>query len=117
MPRFGQAGWGPAGRDRVGAGVERQLRFVFGGDSLPAKKPDPIQLQRAAADFGVAPAEAVMVGDSLNDREAARRAGFGFVFAAYGYSRADDPALTDGLAVIRKFGDLGALLSAPQAGQ
>ena len=99
------------------AGIDNQLRFVFGGDSLAAKKPDPIQLRRAAADFGVAPDEAIMVGDSINDREAARRAGFGFVFAAYGYARADDAALTDGLAVIRKFGELGALLCAPQAGQ
>jgi phosphoglycolate phosphatase len=99
------------------AGIERQLRFVFGGDSLGAKKPDPVQLRQAAADSGIAPAEAVMVGDSINDREAARRAGFGFVFAAYGYSRPDDPALTDGLAVIRKFGELAALLSGPRAGQ
>lgn len=99
------------------AGIERQLRFVFGGDTLSAKKPDPIQLQRAAADFDIAPDQAVMVGDSINDREAARRAGFGFVFAAYGYAHSDEPALTDGLAVIRKFGELGALLCAPQAGQ
>jgi phosphoglycolate phosphatase len=99
------------------AGIDRQLRFLFGGDSLRAKKPDPVQLEQAAADFGVAPDEAVMVGDSINDREAARRAGFGFVFAAYGYSRADDRALTDGRGVIRTFGDLGALLSVPQAGQ
>lgn len=99
------------------AGIDRQLHFVFGGDTLPAKKPDPIQLNRAAADFGIAPAEAVMVGDSINDREAARRAGFGFVFAGYGYARADDPALSDGLAVIRKFGELPALLSVPQSRQ
>lgn len=99
------------------AGIAGQLRFVFGGDSLSAKKPDPVQLLQAAADFKVAPDEGVLVGDSINDREAARRAGFGFVFATYGYARADDPALSDGLAVIRKFGELGPLLSAPRAGQ
>ena len=99
------------------AGIDGQLRFVFGGDTLAAKKPDPIQLQRAAGDFGVAPGKAVMVGDSINDREAARRAGFGFVFASYGYASADDPALSDGLGVIRKFGELPALLSVPQSGQ
>jgi phosphoglycolate phosphatase len=99
------------------AGIDRQLRFVFGGDSLAAKKPDPVQLLQAVADFGVTPDEGILVGDSINDREAARRAGFGFVFATYGYSRADDPALSDGLAVIRKFGELGPLLSAPQAAQ
>lgn len=99
------------------AGIERQLRFVFGGDTLSARKPDPVQLQRAAADFSVAPDEAVMVGDSINDREAARRAGYRFVFASYGYARADDPALSDGLGVIRKFGELPTLLSVPQSRQ
>jgi phosphoglycolate phosphatase len=99
------------------AGIDRQLHFLFGGDTLSAKKPDPVQLLRAAADSGIAPADAVMVGDSINDRDASRRAGFGFVFAAYGYARADDAALSDGLGVIRKFGELPALLSVPQSGQ
>ena len=97
------------------AGIERQLRFVFGGDSFPSKKPDPVQLIEAARMFGIPPGECLMVGDSINDREAARRAGFEFAFATYGYARADDPALGDGIAAIRNFSELRPLLCAPQA--
>jgi len=51
-----------------------------------------------------------MVGDSANDQNAARAAGFAFVFAANGYADADDPLLTAGLATIGAFADLAALL-------
>jgi phosphoglycolate phosphatase-like HAD superfamily hydrolase len=54
-----------------------------------------------------------MIGDSVNDREAARGAGFAFVFAAYGYTESDDPAMTDGLATIRDFSELRGLLCPP----
>jgi phosphoglycolate phosphatase len=99
------------------AGIDGQMRFVYGGDTFGARKPDPVQLLMAAERWSVAPEDAVIVGDSINDREAARRAGFGFVFAAYGYARADDPALGDGLAVIRTFRELVPLLCASQAAQ
>ena len=41
----------------------------------PDRKPNPGMLLRALADFGVAPADAVMIGDKPSDMEAARRAG------------------------------------------
>jgi phosphoglycolate phosphatase len=92
------------------AGIAPSLDFVYGGDTFDARKPDPTPLLEAATHFGIAPSAAVMVGDSTNDREAARGAGFGFIFAAYGYARPDDPALADGLATIAQFSDLGELL-------
>jgi phosphoglycolate phosphatase len=99
------------------AGLAGRLHLVFGGDSFAVKKPDPIQLNEAAKRCGLVSGEAIMVGDSINDREAARRAGFDFVFAAYGYGRADDPALRDGIAVIEHFAALRALLCLPQPAQ
>jgi phosphoglycolate phosphatase len=92
------------------AGIDGQMSFVYGGDTFRAKKPDPLQLNTAAERWSVAPAEAILVGDLHNDCEAAHRAGFGFVFAAYGYAAPDDPALTGGLAVIQTFADLHSLL-------
>ena len=74
------------------AGIAPMLDFVYGGDTFPAMKPDPEQLNQAARRFGIAPEECVMVGDSANDREAARRAGFGFVLAGYGYLPQGDAA-------------------------
>jgi len=48
----------------------------------PDRKPNPGMLLRALADFGVAPAEAIMIGDKPADLEAARRAGVaGFLYA------------------------------------
>lgn len=41
----------------------------------PDRKPNPGMLLRALADFGVAPSDAVMIGDKPSDMEAARRAG------------------------------------------
>jgi D-glycero-D-manno-heptose 1,7-bisphosphate phosphatase len=41
----------------------------------PDRKPNPGMLLRALADFGVAPADAFMIGDKPSDMEAARRAG------------------------------------------
>jgi phosphoglycolate phosphatase len=66
---------------------------LYGGDSLPRKKPDPDQLLAAAADAGVAAGECVYVGDDERDIQAARRAGMKSVAALWGYRLAgDDPA-------------------------
>lgn len=48
----------------------------------PDRKPNPGMLLRALADFGVAPDDAVMIGDKPSDMEAARRAGVrGVIYA------------------------------------
>ena len=67
------------------AGIGSMFDFVFGADTFAAKKPDPEPLNQAAARFAVPAHESVMIGDSPNDSEAARRAGFRFVLARYGY--------------------------------
>jgi phosphoglycolate phosphatase len=93
------------------AGIAGLLDFVFCGDTFAERKPDPKPLLNAAAKYGVEPGRAVMIGDSSNDRDAARGAGFAFVFAAYGYAAAGDPALNDADAVIERFSALSRLLS------
>ena len=66
---------------------------LYGGDSLPRKKPDPDQLLAAAADNGVAPERCLYVGDDERDIEAARSAGMKSVAALWGYRPdGDDPA-------------------------
>jgi phosphoglycolate phosphatase len=92
------------------AGIEALLSFVYGGDTFDAKKPDPKPLLMAAAEFGAKPKQCVMIGDSVNDHAAANAAGFGFIFARYGYSAADDPDLNNGLAAIDSFADMRELL-------
>jgi phosphoglycolate phosphatase len=67
------------------AGIANRFEVVIGGDSLAERKPSSAPLRAAAAALGVAPSAAVFVGDSNEDFEAARSAGWPFVWAAYGY--------------------------------
>lgn len=60
--------------------------MIYGGDSLPRKKPDPLPMLTVCSDFGIAPHEAVAIGDSSNDAEAARAAGCRSLTVPYGYN-------------------------------
>ncbi len=63
--------------------------WVFGGDSFERKKPDPMPLRGTCAAMGVAPAQALMVGDSQNDAQAARAAGCPVALVTYGYNHGE----------------------------
>ena len=67
-------------------GLEAFFPAIVSGDTVARKKPAPDPVLAACAQLGVAPAEAVMVGDSTNDALAARAAGCGILLVPYGYS-------------------------------
>ncbi len=67
-------------------GLREPFALVCGGDSHPRKKPDPLPLLASCAALDVAPAEALMVGDSSNDVRAARAAGCPVVLLSHGYN-------------------------------
>jgi phosphoglycolate phosphatase len=71
-------------------GLRRYFALVLSGDSLPRKKPDPLQLLHAAAHFHQAVADCLLVGDSCNDTQAARAAGMPVACVSYGYN-GDEP--------------------------
>lgn len=71
-------------------GVRDDFEIVISGDTLPRNKPDPLPLLHAAAHFGVDPAEALMIGDSVSDVKAARAAGFRIFCMSYGYNHGQD---------------------------
>jgi phosphoglycolate phosphatase len=71
-------------------GVRDAFEIVISGDTLPQKKPDPAPLLHAAEFFGVEPARALMIGDSVSDVKAARAAGFRIVCMSYGYNHGED---------------------------
>jgi len=60
--------------------------IVYGGDSLPRKKPDPLPMQTVCRDFRLSPHEVVAIGDSSNDAQAARAAGCRSLTVPYGYN-------------------------------
>jgi len=68
-------------------GLSGYFELVLAGDTLPMKKPDPMPLIYACEKFGVAPDEMLLIGDSLNDTQAARAAGCYVFCVPYGYNR------------------------------
>jgi phosphoglycolate phosphatase len=93
----------------VAAGIRDYFEPLLGGDSLPEKKPSPLQLKVAAETLGIGPSAAVLVGDSHQDLRAARAAGYGFVLASYGYGKIDETEL-GASPRIRTFADLPSAL-------
>jgi phosphoglycolate phosphatase len=67
-------------------GLSALFGVVIGGDAGVPKKPAPDMLLAALEQFGVAPADAVMVGDSPADVDSARAAGTASVIVRGGYS-------------------------------
>ena len=71
-------------------GWETRCAVLIGGDTLSARKPDPLPLTHAAHLLGVAPGECVYVGDDARDIAAARAAGMPSIVALWGYRSAED---------------------------
>lgn len=67
-------------------GLAPFFELVYGGDSLPRKKPDPMPLLQVCSDFDLAPKQVVAIGDSSNDAEAARAARCFVLTVPYGYN-------------------------------
>lgn len=86
--------------------------IVVSGDTLPEKKPHPAPLLHAAAHFGVAPADALMIGDSVSDVKAARAAGFRIICTSYGYNHGQDIREANPDAVVDSLGELRDLVAA-----
>lgn len=67
-------------------GLDGFFDCVFGGDSFPRKKPDPMPLLETCKALGSQPARTLMIGDSSNDAQAAHAAGCPVVLMNYGYN-------------------------------
>jgi phosphoglycolate phosphatase len=59
----------------AGLRVDGYFHAIHGGDSLPAKKPDPIGIRTIMQQAGHTASETIMVGDSNVDTKTARAAG------------------------------------------
>lgn len=92
-------------------GVYDYFQIVVSGDTLPVKKPDPAPLLHAAKFFNVAADQALMVGDSISDVQAARNAGFQIVCLSYGYNHGVDIREARPDAVIDSLAELSGLLA------
>ena len=82
----------PAAMSRtILAGLHLLPRFaaVVGGDSLPARKPDPAGMDSLLATTRTSRERTLLVGDSLIDMHTARAARVAFCGVAWGLCRAD----------------------------
>ncbi len=68
-----------------GLGLAPYFLHIYGGDSFPVKKPDPLGLRSLMEETGARPEETVMIGDSRVDVETARNAGVWSVGCAFGF--------------------------------
>ncbi len=66
-------------------GIKDYFQFIASGDTFQRMKPDPLPLLEAAKAIAVDPEQALMVGDSINDIQAGKNAGFKTAIVPYGY--------------------------------
>jgi len=74
----------------VRLGLAEFFGLVVSGDTVAACKPDPAPLLHALEFFTVEPRDALMVGDSVNDIQAAHAAGVSVTCVTYGYNHGRD---------------------------
>lgn len=91
-------------------GLREAFHAVVSGDTVTEKKPAPEPLLHAVRLCEGTAHQAVMVGDSMTDVEAARRAGLGVIGVPYGYNHGDEVFWTSSDVMIESLGELPALL-------
>jgi phosphoglycolate phosphatase len=92
-------------------GLAPYFEVVYGGECLPRKKPDPMPLLQVCADFALAPAQVVAIGDSSNDAEAARAAGCFVLTVPYGYNHGRAIHETDSDGIVSSLLEAATLIS------
>lgn len=93
------------------AGLRDYFDVVYGGDSLPKKKPDPDPLLKVCEDFGLQPPQVVAIGDSSNDAQAARAAGCRVLNVPYGYNHGESIHAVDSDGIVSTLLDAAHLIS------
>ena len=94
-------------------GVDHYFELIVSGDTLAKKKPDPAPLIYAADQLSTPPQLSLIVGDSINDVQAGRSAGFQVVCVNYGYNHGKDIREAHPDAVIDSLAQLEELLIHP----
>ncbi len=93
------------------AGIGAYFDVIVGGDELPTKKPDPAQLVHAATRLGVPIDRLLMVGDSINDAQAARAAGCPVLLLPYGYNEGGRVQDVDADGIVATLADVAGRIT------
>jgi phosphoglycolate phosphatase len=70
--------------------ISHYFSDTIGGDRFAERKPHPRQLLHCMEHYAVAKEQVLLIGDSSNDVEAARRAGIDCIVVSYGYNHGED---------------------------
>jgi phosphoglycolate phosphatase len=89
-------------------GLASFFQEVTGGDRFARLKPDPLPLLNTCAEMGCAPAQTLMIGDSVNDARAARAAGCPVALVTYGYNHGEPVSSVDADAHVDSIADLAS---------
>ena len=79
---------------------------IVGGDTTPARKPDPGPVLEAMRQLDGSARQSVMIGDSENDVIAGKRAGTYTCAVSYGFRSADELSETEPDVLIERFEQL-----------
>ena len=119
LDRLAAGGWGlavctnkPEGlalRLLAALGIGGRFRAVLGADTLAFRKPDPRHLVETIVRAGGVRERAVLVGDTVTDREAARAAGVPCVLVGFGPEGSGAAAL-EPEAMLAHYDDLADVL-------
>jgi phosphoglycolate phosphatase len=90
-------------------GLAQHFRAIYGGNSFETKKPDPFGANKILREFGVAPNEAMLVGDSEVDVQTARNAGMMAATVNFGFGVHDRGRYPADI-YLQKIGDLVPLV-------
>jgi phosphoglycolate phosphatase len=90
--------------------IAHHFDVIVGGDTVPARKPDPWPVREGIKLLGGSAAEAVMIGDSENDVVAGRSAGALTCAVSYGYRTAEQLSETSPDLMISRFDELKELI-------
>ncbi|MBK1612156.1 phosphoglycolate phosphatase [Rubrivivax gelatinosus] len=92
-------------------GLARWFDLAYGGDAFERKKPDPMPLLKACEALGTLPARTLMIGDSMNDAQAARAAGCRVALVRYGYNHGEPVEAAGADAIVDRIDELPALMA------
>ncbi|CAN5202084.1 phosphoglycolate phosphatase [soil metagenome] len=92
-------------------GLRQYFELVFGGDSLPHKKPHPQPFLKVCEEFALLPQQVVAIGDSSNDAQAARAAGCRVLTVPYGYNHGEPVHGVDSDGIVASLLDAANLIS------
>ena len=84
--------------------TEEFFTSVIGADSLPFRKPSPQPVLKLLEEYGVAPGNTVIIGDSINDIGAGKAAGVATVGCTFGYGSLEE--LKDADYLVDAFSEL-----------